>query len=56
MDWGKAQELHLCWIVLCSYPLKLGGKKFGQVKAQFSLNFVQNFKILILTGKELGKI
>ena len=41
---------------LCSYPLKLGGKKFGKVKAQFSLNFVPNFKISVLTGKELCKI
>ena len=35
---------------LCSYPLKLGSPKFLKVKAQFSLNFVPNFKILVLTG------
>ena len=40
---------------LCSYPLKLEIQKFGKVKAQFSLNFVPNFKILVLTGKELHK-
>ena len=27
-----------------------GGPKFLKVKAQFSLNFVPNFKILVLTG------
>ena len=31
---------------LCSYPLKLGSPNFLKVKAQFSLNFVPNFKIL----------
>ena len=41
---------------LCSYPLKLEIKKFGKVKAQFSLNFVPNLKISVLTGKELYKI
>ena len=41
---------------LCSYPLKLGGQKFGKVKAQFSLKFVPNFKISVLTGKKLYKI
>ena len=35
---------------LCSYPLKLGSPKFLKVKAQFLLNFVPNFKILVLTG------
>ena len=43
-------------IALCSYPLKLGGQKIVNVKAQFSLNFVPNFKISVLTGKELYKI
>ena len=43
-------------IALCSYPLKLEIQKFGKVKAQFSLNFVPNFKISVLTGKELYKI
>ena len=43
-------------IALCSYPLKLEIQKFGKVKAQFSLNFVPNFKISVLTGKELCKI
>ena len=39
------------WVsALCSYPLKLGKPKFLKVKAQFSLNFVPNFKILVLTG------
>ena len=41
---------------LCSYPLKLGSPKFLKVKAQFSLNFVPNFKISVLTGKKLYKI
>ena len=45
-----------CPSALCSYPLKLGGQKFGKVKAQFSLNFVPKFKISVLTGKELCKI
>ena len=45
-----------CSNALCSYPLKLEIKKFGKVKAQFSLNFVPNFKISVLTGKELYKI
>ena len=43
-------------IALCSYPLKLEIQKFGKVKAQFSLNFVPNFKISVLTGKKLHKI
>ena len=37
---------------LCSYPLKLEIKKFGKIKAKFSLNFVPNFKISVLTGKK----
>ena len=37
-------------IALCSYPLKLGSPKFLKVKAQFSLNFVPNFKISVLTS------
>ena len=41
---------------LCSYPLKLEIQKFWKVKAQFSLNFVPNLKISVLTGKELYKI
>ena len=43
-------------IALCSYPLKLEIQKFGKVKAQFSLNFVPNLKISVLTGKKLYKI
>ena len=53
---GHTSSPHCTHIVLCSYPLKLGGQKFGKVKAEFSLNFVPNFKISVFTGKELGKI
>ena len=54
----KDRKVKPAWEVnaLCSYPLKLGGQKFGKVKAQFSLNFVPNFKISVWTGKELCKI
>ena len=34
----------------------VGSPKFLKVKAQFSLNFVPNFKISVLTGKKLYKI
>ena len=43
-------EMYQSINALCSYPLKLGSPKFLKVKAQFSLNFVPNFKILVLTG------
>ena len=46
----EVASVHNAYIALCSYPLKLGSPKFLKVTAQFSLNFVPNFKILVLTG------
>ena len=52
-DESKITERHedeVDYNALCSYPLKLGSPKFLKVKAQFSLNFVSNSKISVLTG------